>query len=123
MKTATHTKPELHFHKAALNLKKVVTRTPLQLNLNLSRKYQCNVYLKREDLQVVRSYKLRGAYNMMSSLPAEELQKGVVCASAGNHAQGFAYSCKKLNAKGVVLCPSSHPNKKSIKQKCLVTMP
>ena len=112
MNTATHTKPELHFHKAALNLKKVVTRTPLQLNLNLSRKYQCNVYLKREDLQVVRSYKLRGAYNMMSSLPAEQLHKGVVCASAGNHAQGFAYSCKKLNAKGVVFMPVITPKQK-----------
>lgn len=112
MNTATHTKPELHFHKAALNLKKVVTRTPLQLNLNLSRKYQCNVYLKREDLQVVRSYKLRGAYNMMSSLPAEQLQKGVVCASAGNHAQGFAYSCKKLNVKGVVFMPVITPKQK-----------
>lgn len=112
MDTATHTKPELHFHKAALNLKKVVTRTPLQLNQNLSRKYQCNVYLKREDLQVVRSYKLRGAYNMMSSLPAEQLQKGVVCASAGNHAQGFAYSCKKLNAKGVVFMPVITPKQK-----------
>lgn len=112
MNTATHTKPELHFHKAALNLKKVVTRTPLQLNLNLSRKYQCNVYLKREDLQVVRSYKLRGAYNMMSSLPVEQLQKGVVCASAGNHAQGFAYSCKKLNAKGVVFMPVITPKQK-----------
>ncbi|XVJ65263.1 MAG: threonine ammonia-lyase [Lacibacter sp.] len=112
MDTATHTKPELHFHKAALNLKKVVTRTPLQLNQNLSRKYQCNVYLKREDLQVVRSYKLRGAYNMMSSLSAEQLQKGVVCASAGNHAQGFAYSCKKLNVKGVVFMPVITPNQK-----------
>ncbi|MBX9784100.1 MAG: threonine ammonia-lyase IlvA [Chitinophagaceae bacterium] len=112
MSTTTHTKPELHFHKAALNLKKVVTRTPLQLNHNLSRKYNCNVYLKREDLQVVRSYKLRGAYNMMSSLTAEQLQKGVVCASAGNHAQGFAYSCKKLNAKGVVFMPVITPNQK-----------
>jgi threonine dehydratase len=102
----------LHFHKAALNLKKVVARTPLQLNLNLSRKYQCNVYLKREDLQVVRSYKLRGAYNMMSSLPPEQLQKGVVCASAGNHAQGFAYSCKKLNVKGVVFMPVITPKQK-----------
>lgn len=112
MDTATHTKPELHFHKAALNLKKVVVRTPLQLNLNLSRKYQCNVYLKREDLQVVRSYKLRGAYNMMSSLSQEQLQKGVVCASAGNHAQGFAYSCKKLNVKGVVFMPVITPKQK-----------
>ncbi|MDX2047861.1 MAG: threonine ammonia-lyase [Chitinophagaceae bacterium] len=112
MKTTTDTKPELHFHRAALNLKKVVTRTPLQLNHNLSRKYNCNVYLKREDLQVVRSYKLRGAYNLMSSLPADQLQKGVVCASAGNHAQGFAYSCKKLNAKGVVFMPVITPNQK-----------
>jgi threonine dehydratase len=68
--------------------------------------------LKREDLQIVRSYKLRGAYNMMSSLPAEQLQRGVVCASAGNHAQGFAYSCKKLNAKGVIFMPIITPNQK-----------
>lgn len=102
----------LDFTAAALRLKKVVTKTPLQLNRNLSKKYQCNVYLKREDLQVVRSYKLRGAYNMMSSLPAEQLKKGVVCASAGNHAQGFAYSCKKLNVKGVVFMPIITPNQK-----------
>ncbi len=103
---------ELDFNGAALRLKKIVHKTPLQLNRNLSKKYQCNVYLKREDLQVVRSYKLRGAYNMMSSLPAEQLQKGVVCASAGNHAQGFAYSCKKLKAKGVVFMPVITPNQK-----------
>ena len=102
----------LDFTGASLRLKKIVTKTPLQLNRNLSKKYQCNVYLKREDLQLVRSYKLRGAYNMMSSLPAAQLQKGVVCASAGNHAQGFAYSCKKLNAKGVVFMPVVTPNQK-----------
>jgi threonine dehydratase len=68
--------------------------------------------LKREDLQVVRSYKLRGAYNMMSSLPKEQLQKGVVCASAGNHAQGFAFSCKKLNIEGVVFMPTITPKQK-----------
>ncbi len=112
MKTSSQTKPALEFHKAALRLKKIVNRTPLTFNTNLSRKYQCNVYLKREDLQVVRSYKLRGAYNMMSSLPPEQLQKGVVCASAGNHAQGFAYSCKKLNVKGVVFMPVITPNQK-----------
>jgi threonine dehydratase len=70
------------------------------------------VYLKREDLQIVRSYKLRGAYNMMSLLPPNQLVKGVVCASAGNHAQGFAYSCKKLNVKGVVFMPIITPNQK-----------
>src|SRR3978361_2397071 len=102
----------LDFHGAAERLRKIVTRTPLALNHNLSAKYQCNLFLKREDLQVVRSYKLRGAYNMMSSLPPEQLRKGVVCASAGNHAQGFAYSCKKLNVKGVVFMPFVTPNQK-----------
>lgn len=104
--------PTLDFHSATQRLKKVVNRTPLTYNHNLSRKYQCEVFLKREDLQVVRSYKLRGAYNMMSSLPEEQLLKGVVCASAGNHAQGFAYSCKKLNVKGVVFMPFITPNQK-----------
>ena len=103
---------QLDYAGAMQRLKKVVNRTPLTFNQNLSRKYQCNVYLKREDLQIVRSYKLRGAYNMMSSLPPEQLQKGVVCASAGNHAQGFAYSCKKLNVKGVVFMPFVTPNQK-----------
>ena len=102
----------LNFAEAALRLKNVVDRTPLTLNHNLSRKYQCNVFLKREDLQVVRSYKLRGAYNLMSSLSPEQLQRGVVCASAGNHAQGFAYSCKKLNTKGVIFMPVITPNQK-----------
>ena len=102
----------LNFAEAALRLKNVVNRTPLTLNHNLSRKYQCNVFLKREDLQVVRSYKLRGAYNLMSSLSPEQLQRGVVCASAGNHAQGFAYSCKKLNTKGVIFMPVITPNQK-----------
>lgn len=105
----------LDFTGAALRLKKVVTKTPLQRNLNLSKKYECNIYLKREDLQIVRSYKLRGAYNMMSSLSPDQLRNGVVCASAGNHAQGFAYSCKKLNIMGVVFMPVITPNQK-IKQ-------
>ena len=102
----------LDFESAKKRLQKIVNRTPLTYNHNLSRKYQCDVYLKREDLQIVRSYKLRGAYNMMSSLPTEQLEKGVVCASAGNHAQGFAYSCKKLNVKGVVFMPIITPNQK-----------
>ena len=97
---------------AAERLKMIITRTPLSFNANLSKKYACNIFLKREDLQVVRSYKLRGAYNMMSSLPQQQLQKGVVCASAGNHAQGFAYSCKKLQIKGMVFMPVVTPNQK-----------
>ena len=112
MQTSTHTGFNLSFHDAAQRLQKIVNRTPLMFNVNLSKKYQCNIFLKREDLQVVRSYKIRGAYNMMSSLPAEQLNKGVVCASAGNHAQGFAYSCKKLNVKGVVFMPIITPKQK-----------
>lgn len=103
---------EFQFKEATERLKGVVTRTPLQLNSNLSKRYHCNVYLKREDLQVVRSYKLRGAYNMMSSLPKDALKKGVVCASAGNHAQGFAFGCKKLGIKGVIFMPVITPNQK-----------
>ncbi len=108
----TTNKTSLDFTAAALRLKKVVHKTPLQRNSHLSKKYNCNIFLKREDLQVVRSYKLRGAYNMMSSLANEQLERGVVCASAGNHAQGFAFSCKKLNAKGVVFMPIITPSQK-----------
>ncbi|MDP1843122.1 MAG: threonine ammonia-lyase [Sediminibacterium sp.] len=93
-------------------LQQVVNHTPLTYNTNLSKKYHCKVFLKREDLQVVRSYKLRGAYNMISNLSADQLQRGVVCASAGNHAQGFAYSCHKLNIKGVIFMPIITPNQK-----------
>ena len=104
--------PALDIEGAMQRLKSVVTHTPLQYNANLSRKYQCRVFLKREDLQIVRSYKLRGAYNMMRQLSADQLAKGVVCASAGNHAQGFAYSCKKLGVKGVVFMPIPSPQQK-----------
>lgn len=97
---------------AAVRLKDVVRHTPLQFNRNLSTRYECKVYLKREDLQVVRSYKLRGAYNMMRSLPEGATRNGVVCASAGNHAQGFAYSCKALGIKGVVFMPGITPKQK-----------
>ncbi|MBS1639744.1 MAG: threonine ammonia-lyase [Bacteroidetes bacterium] len=107
--TATH---QLNFNNAKQKLHNIALHTPLQLNAHLSKKYNCKIYLKREDLQIVRSYKLRGAYNMMSSLTTEQLQRGVVCASAGNHAQGFAYSCKKLNVKGVVFMPSITPKQK-----------
>jgi threonine dehydratase len=73
-------------------LKEVIKETPLQKDPILSAKYGCNVYLKREDLQVVRSFKIRGAYHLIRSLPEEKVQQGIVCASAGNHAQGVAYS-------------------------------
>ena len=103
---------QLNYKAAATRLLGVAIKTPLQLNLNLSKKYNANIYLKREDLQIVRSYKLRGAYNMLSTLPKDQIAKGVVCASAGNHAQGFAYSCKKMNVKGVVFMPSITPMQK-----------
>ncbi|MCM3042406.1 threonine ammonia-lyase IlvA [Paenibacillus motobuensis] len=93
-------------------LKEVVKRTPLQLDAALSAKYECNVYLKREDLQVVRSFKIRGAYNMIRSLSQEELAKGIVCASAGNHAQGVAFSCNALGIQGKIYMPSTTPNQK-----------
>ncbi|WP_313640291.1 threonine ammonia-lyase IlvA [Paenibacillus sp. FSL K6-0276] len=93
-------------------LREVIIRTPLQRDAVLSAKYDCNVYLKREDLQIVRSFKIRGAYNMIRSLSAEDRAKGIVCASAGNHAQGVAYSCKALGIKGKVYMPSTTPNQK-----------
>ncbi|PSL47665.1 L-threonine ammonia-lyase [Chitinophaga niastensis] len=102
----------LNILDAAVKLKPVITRTPLMYSANLSRRYNCDVYLKREDMQIVRSYKLRGAYNLISSLPAELLAKGVTCASAGNHAQGFAYACKAMNIKGVVFMPIITPKQK-----------
>lgn len=101
-----------NIEKAAHNLKGVALRTPLQKNLALSEKYNCEVFLKREDLQLVRSYKIRGAYNKISSLSQEALNKGVICASAGNHAQGFAFSCKLLQINGKVYMPSTTPKQK-----------
>ena len=103
---------ELHIEQTHQHLKEVVKRTPLQLNHNLSAWYRANIYLKREDLQVVRSYKLRGAYNMISQLSRDEQQRGVVCSSAGNHAQGFAYSCERLGIHGVIFMPQVTPRQK-----------
>lgn len=105
--------PDLdNIYLAADRLRGIAAHTPLQENLNLSERYGANIFLKREDLQVVRSYKIRGAYNKMAALPKEELDKGVVCASAGNHAQGLAYACRKLGVKGVIFMPTTTPNQK-----------
>lgn len=93
-------------------LREVIVRTPLQRDAVLSAKYNCNVYLKREDLQVVRSFKIRGAYNMIRSLTPAHLEKGIVCASAGNHAQGVAFSCNALSIHGKIFMPSTTPNQK-----------
>ncbi|BDA79000.1 L-threonine dehydratase [Leptospira kobayashii] len=93
-------------------LKPIVLKTPLQYHRNSSEKFGCDVYIKREDLQVVRSYKIRGAYYLIQSLNEEERARGVVCASAGNHAQGVAFSCKLLNIKGVIYMPAITPKQK-----------
>lgn len=98
--------------EAKKNLDGIVFHTPLQYNILLSEQFNCNIYLKREDLQPVRSYKLRGAYNKISALSEVEKKSGVVCASAGNHAQGVAYSCHKLKIKGKIFMPVTTPSQK-----------
>ena len=94
------------------NNKNFIKNTLLQKNSRLSEKYKCNVYLKREDLQVVRSFKIRGAYNKINLLNINQRKKGVVCASAGNHAQGVAYSCSELNIKSDIFVPENTPIQK-----------
>jgi threonine dehydratase len=97
---------------AAKRLENVALCSPLGLNETQSRKYGASVYFKREDLQQVRSYKIRGAYNKISTIPSADLQKGVVCASAGNHAQGVAYSCARKKVKGMIFMPTPTPKQK-----------
>ncbi|MEZ5044338.1 MAG: threonine ammonia-lyase [Saprospiraceae bacterium] len=119
-KIDTHNYPLIsveNIYKAKVRLRKVADHTPLMYNHNLSSHYQCELFLKREDLQVVRSYKIRGAYNKMTTLSAQELQNGVVCASAGNHAQGLALACEKMKVKGKIFMPSATPQQKISKVK------
>jgi threonine dehydratase len=98
--------------EAAERISGVVTRSPLQFNERLSEATGTNVYLKREDLQAVRSYKGRGAFNLMAQLSPEELAAGVVCSSAGNHAQGFAMACRAMRTHGRVYVPAKTPKQK-----------
>ncbi|KSU80331.1 L-threonine ammonia-lyase [Fictibacillus enclensis] len=93
-------------------IKDVVLHTPLQYNPLLSAQYDCKLYLKREDLQVVRSFKIRGAYNRIKKLSPQELANGIACASAGNHAQGVAYSCHLLQSNGKIFMPTTTPKQK-----------
>ena len=90
----------------------VAVKTILQSNKRLSDDYGANIYLKREDLQPVRSFKLRGAYNKIANLSKEQRVSGVVCASAGNHAQGVALACQKLGIKGTIFMPVPTPKQK-----------
>ncbi len=106
-----------NIYKAKVRLKNVAIKTPLMHNHFYSEKYEANIYFKREDLQVVRSYKIRGAYNKMASLSKEELSKGIVCASAGNHAQGVAFACQALKVNGKIYMPSTTPKQKIKKVK------
>ncbi len=97
---------------AATQIKAVVFESPLSRNEQMSSSYDANILFKREDLQQVRSYKIRGAFNKISSLSASECSRGVVCASAGNHAQGVAYSCQHKKVRGVVFMPIPTPAQK-----------
>ena len=113
MQTTTTYFPSLKSIEAASKkLKKVASLTPLSKNIRYSKQFDCNVLFKREDLQQVRSYKIRGAYNKMSSLNEGEIENGIVCASAGNHAQGVALSCKLLKINGTIYMPAPTPNQK-----------
>ena len=97
---------------AKQRLQGVVTETPCNLSMNLSAQFDAHIYLKREDLQMVRSYKIRGAYNKISSLDDAQRNKRIVCVSAGNHAQGVAYSCNLLNIQGTIFMPATTPKQK-----------
>lgn len=101
-----------NIYRAKVKLRGVADHTMLKKNFRLSEKYDCEILLKREDLQVVRSYKIRGAYNKMTSLSPTDLAKGIVCASAGNHAQGVAFACYKMKVKGKIYMPSVTPSQK-----------
>jgi threonine dehydratase len=97
---------------AAERISGVVALSPLQFSDRLSAVTGASVYLKREDLQAVRSYKLRGAYNLLMQLTPEEIAAGVVCSSAGNHAQGFALACRSMGIHGRVYVPAKTPKQK-----------
>jgi threonine dehydratase len=113
MKIDTTYIPDLEdVKKAAKKLEGIAIVTPLSKNIRYSKEYKANVFFKREDLQQVRSYKIRGAYNKMSSLNIKQAAHGIVCASAGNHAQGVALSCKDLKIKGSIFMPSPTPMQK-----------
>ena len=97
---------------AAENLRQVAEKTLLSKSIRCSKNYGANIFFKREDLHRVRSYKIRGAFNKISSLSKAELKQGVVCASAGNHAQGVAFACKYLEVEATIFMPSVTPKQK-----------
>jgi threonine dehydratase len=98
--------------EAELRLQGIVSTTPLQSTARLSELYGANILIKREDMQAVRSFKIRGAYNKIASLSTEDRRRPVVCASAGNHAQGVAFACARLRIKGTIFMPRITPTQK-----------
>ncbi len=113
MDTKTTYFPTLrHIREASEVLKGISTVTPLMPSFTYSKRFNSNILLKREDLQQVRSYKIRGAYNEINSLSREQRRSGIVCASAGNHAQGVAFACAKLKIKGFIFMPAPTPKQK-----------
>lgn len=113
MENTTTYSPSLQdVEKAAENLRGIAKVTPLSRNVRYSKHFNSNIFFKREDLQDVRSYKIRGAYNKISSLGPNQIENEIVCASAGNHAQGVALSCKLLKIKGTIFMPSPTPSQK-----------
>ncbi|MEN9444177.1 MAG: threonine ammonia-lyase [Bacteroidota bacterium] len=112
-KTDKNVKPSLrNVLDATRKLRSIINVTPLSKSMVMSERYDAEILLKREDLQIVRSYKIRGAYNKISSLTRTEMDAGVVTASAGNHAQGVAYSCNILNIRGKIFMPATTPLQK-----------
>ncbi len=107
-----HVPSVIEIKQVAEQLKGVISETPLEFSASLSARYGANIYLKREDLQVVRSYKIRGAYHKISNIPSELKSKGVVAASAGNHAQGVALACALLGIQAHIFMPKSTPLQK-----------
>ena len=111
--------PASAIDEAAERLAGVVSRTPLQPNQRLSERTGASVWLKREDLQPVRSYKLRGAYNLIAQLGQQERAAGVICASAGNHGQGVAYACARLGITAQIFAPATTPRQKRQRMRAL----
>jgi len=101
-----------NIYNAWINIRQFIKNTPLILSERLSSKYNANIYLKREDLQLTRSFKIRGSYNKISNLSKMDINRGLVCASAGNHAQGFAHICNKLDINGKIFLPKNTPAQK-----------
>jgi threonine dehydratase len=99
-------------YKAVSRLTGVIRKTPWEYNERLSEETSASVFFKREDLQQIRSFKIRGAYNKISSLTPAQRAGGIICASAGNHAQGVAFSCKKLQIHGDIYMPATTPQQK-----------